>query len=70
MNAKYLSRDERTSIKRKARQERKAIFHSLSKKEAKEWKRSGKGLRDYAETVGKNRAKDWYAPTPKADAPS
>ena len=60
MNTKYLSREDRKKVKRQARQDRKAILLSLTRKERKEWKRGNKGLRAFAESIGKNQPKDWY----------
>lgn len=65
MNTKYMSREDRKAAKRLARRERKAIKSSFSPKELKAYKKSGKGLRVYAEGIGKNRPKTPAAGKPK-----
>lgn len=67
MNTKYLSREDRKKAKRLARRERKAILASFSPKELKEYRKSEKGLREYAEEIGKNRPKTPAAGKPKAE---
>lgn len=67
MNTKYLSQDERHDAKRAARKARKAILQTFSQKELAAWKKSGKGLRVFAETIGKNQPKTPAAGRPKPD---
>lgn len=56
MNTKYLTREERKAAKKAARKARKVILASLSPKELASWNKvkGEKGLRTFAETVGKN----------------
>ena len=56
MNTKYLSREERTAAKKAARKVRKAMLASFSPKELASWNKvkAEKGLRTFAETIGKN----------------
>ena len=64
MDTKYMSREDRKTAKRAARKSRKAILHSFSSKELKTYNKSGKTLREFAESIGKNIAK---APLSKGD---
>ena len=57
MDTKYMSREDRKTAKRAARKSRKAILLGLSAKQLKTYRKSGKGLREFAESIGKNIAK-------------
>lgn len=70
MDTKYMSKGDRKAAKRAARRVRKSILASFTPKELKAYKKGGKGLRVYAETIGKNQARPEKPVVAKEEAQS